>query len=203
MRRKGLILMLMLAAALVAGCRIEPPLHLRKAVATKVIVETIRKIESGVAQALPQDELLDNQPLKPAPKITKEFCNVDWSRDCLTVYNHIRGLSPYPAAHTQLQSENGAVIDLKIYAAKIETCIPDVAPGMAITDNKKYLKISLSDGFLFLTQVQQAGKKEKNKWILPIFHFFCKKKAHFFQKKLALFKNALFLSCKSLTTNFN
>lgn len=125
----------------------------------KVIVETIRKIESGVAQALPQDELLDNQPLKPAPKITKEFCNVDWSRDCQTVYNHIRGLSPYPAAHTQLQSENGAVIDLKIYAAKIETCIPDVAPGMAITDNKKYLKISLSDGFLFLTQVQQAGKK--------------------------------------------
>lgn len=125
----------------------------------KVIVETIRKIESGVAQALPQDELLDNQPLKPAPKITKEFCNVDWSRDCQTVYNHIRGLSPYPAAHTKLQSENDEGIDLKIYAAEIETCIPNVAPGMVITDNKKYLKISLSDGFLFLTQVQQAGKK--------------------------------------------
>ena len=125
----------------------------------KVVVETIKKIEKGNVKALPQEELSDSQPLKPAPKISKEFCNVDWSLDCQTIYNHIRGLSPYPAAHAQLQSESGEVIDLKIYAAEIETCKPDVTPGVVVTDNKKYLKIALSDGFIHLTHVQQAGKK--------------------------------------------
>ena len=125
----------------------------------KVVVETIKKIEKGNVKALPQEELSDSQPLKPAPKISKEFCNVDWSRDSQTIYNHIRGLSPYPAAHAQLQSESGEVIDLKIYAAEIEPCTPDVKPGVVVTDNKKYLKIALSDGFIHLTHVQQAGKK--------------------------------------------
>jgi len=125
----------------------------------KVVVETIKKIEKGDVRALPQEELSEDQPLKPAPKISKEFCNVDWSLDCKTVYNHIRGLSPYPAAHTQLQSESGEIIDLKIYSSEIESCIPIVAPGYVVTDNKKYLKIALSDGFIHLKQVQQAGKK--------------------------------------------
>ena len=125
----------------------------------KVVVETIKKIEDDDVHALAQEELSDNQPLKPAPKITKEFCNIDWSSDCLTVYNHIRGLSPYPAAHTQLLSENGETIDLKVFASEIENCIPNVVPGSVVTDHKKYLKIALSDGFIHLKQVQQAGKK--------------------------------------------
>ena len=125
----------------------------------RVVVDTIKKIESGDVQALPQEQLLENQPLKPAPKISKEFCNVDWNSDCQTVYNHIRGLSPYPAAHTQLQSDNGEVIDLKIYAAEMETCTPNIVTGTVVTDNKKYLKIALRDGFIHLTHVQQAGKK--------------------------------------------
>jgi len=125
----------------------------------RTVVETIRKIENGNVEALPQDQLTENQVLKPAPKISKEFCNVDWSRDCQTVYNHIRGLSPYPAAHTRLQSGNGETIDLKIYAAEIESCTPQMEAGTVVTDNKKYLKIALADGFIHLTQVQQAGKK--------------------------------------------
>lgn len=125
----------------------------------KVVVETIKKIENGDVCALPQETLSEDQPLKTAPKISKEFCNVDWSQNCQTVYNHIRGLSPYPAAHTQLQSENGEVIDLKIYTSQIENCTPNVATGCVVTDNKRYLKIALSDGFIHLTHVQQAGKK--------------------------------------------
>jgi methionyl-tRNA formyltransferase len=125
----------------------------------KVVVETIKKIENGEVCALPQEELSDNQILKPAPKISKEFCNVDWSQDCQTVYNHIRGLSPYPAAHTQLQSDNGEAIELKIYSSEMECCQPNSPIGSVVTDNKKYLKITLKDGFIHLTEVQQAGKK--------------------------------------------
>jgi len=125
----------------------------------QVVVETIRKIENGEVYALPQEELAENNTLKPAPKISKEFCNVDWSLDCQTVYNHIRGLSPYPAAHTSIQSENGEIIELKIFSSKIESCTPEMPVGSVLTDNKKYLKIALQDGFIHLTQVQQAGKK--------------------------------------------
>ena len=125
----------------------------------QVVVETIKKIEKGVVCALPQDEMAEGQPLRPAPKISKEFCNVDWSQDCQTVYNHIRGLSPYPAAHTSILSENGEVIELKIFSSVIEHCLPEVPIGSVVTDNKKYLKIALKDGFIHLTQVQQAGKK--------------------------------------------
>lgn len=125
----------------------------------KVVVKTIKKIENGEVCALPQEELTTDQILKPAPKISKEFCNVDWNQDCLTVYNHIRGLSPYPAAHTRIQSENGETIDLKIFDSEIENCPHDIAIGSIITDNKKILKVTVKDGFIRLTTVQQAGKK--------------------------------------------
>ncbi len=125
----------------------------------KVVVETIQKIEQGAVVALPQEELAEGQTLKPAPKISKEFCNVDWNQDCLTIYNHIRGLSPYPAAHTQLISDNGEHIVLKVYGSEMEVGQPDIPVGRVVTDNKKYLKIAVKDGFIHLTQVQQAGKK--------------------------------------------
>ena len=125
----------------------------------KVVVETIERIATGNITALPQEELAEGQTLKPAPKITKEFCNIDWSQDCLTVYNHIRGLSPYPAAHTQLVSENDGTIDMKVFAAEMEACQPTMPVGSVVTDNKKTLKVALRDGFIHLTKVQQAGKK--------------------------------------------
>ena len=125
----------------------------------KVVVETIKEIESGKTCAQPQDELADSPTLKPAPKITKEFCQVDWSQDCQTIYNHIRGLSPYPAAHTRLQSEQGETIDMKIFGSTIECCNTGLPVGSIVTDHKKFVKVAAKDGFIHLTVVQQAGKK--------------------------------------------
>ena len=125
----------------------------------KVVVETIKKIEAGEVDAQTLDTLAEGQELRPAPKISKEFCNIDWHQDCQTVYNHIRGLSPYPAAHTQLVSEEDERIEMKVFAAEIEPCKTELPVGSVVTDNKKYLKIALSDGFISLKFVQQAGKK--------------------------------------------
>ena len=127
----------------------------------KVVVETIRKIEQGEVHALEQDTMEQGE-LKPAPKITKEFCNVDWKQSGQSIYNHIRGLSPYPAAHTMLHSSSDEVLELKIFActftpSKHESCI-----GSVFTDNKTFLQISVCNGFIFLTEVQQAGKKRMN-----------------------------------------
>ena len=84
---------------------------------------------------------------------------MDWNQNCQMVYNHIRGLSPYPAAHTQLISEKGETIDLKVFSTKIELCQTGLPVGSIVTDNKKHLKIALRDGFISLTNVQQSGKK--------------------------------------------
>lgn len=125
----------------------------------QVVIETIKKIQSGQLTTIVQENLVEGQALKSAPKISKAFCNIDWSQDCQTVYNHIRGLSPYPGAHTRLVSDNGDTIDLKVYASKIERNRPDMPVGTISTDNKKTLKVALSDGFILLTHLQQAGKK--------------------------------------------
>ncbi len=128
----------------------------------KVVVETIQKIEKGDVKALEQNELEQGEALKPAPKISKEFCRIDWSRDLQSVYNHIRGLSPYPAAHTVLASTEGGRIEMKVFAAEMENALPKEECGTVVTDNKKFLKIALRDGYLHLTEVQQAGKKRMN-----------------------------------------
>ena len=125
----------------------------------KLVVETIKKVEQRTVEPLPQEQLAEGQTLKPAPKISKEFCNIDWSQDRLTIYNHIRGLSPYPAAHTQLISEMGERIEMKVFSSEMEACHPDMPVGSVVTDNKKFLKVAIKDGFIHLTQVQQAGKK--------------------------------------------
>lgn len=125
----------------------------------RIVVETIKKIEQGDMVTQTQEELAENQPLKIAPKITKAFCQIDWSQACATIYNHIRGLSPYPAAHTQLVSEQGDLIEMKVFASEMERCAPALPVGSVVTDNKNVLKIMTKDGFIHLTQVQQAGKK--------------------------------------------
>ena len=128
----------------------------------KLVVETIKKIENNDLKTVTQEELTTDTPLKEAPKIFKDFCNIRWDQDCQTVYNHIRGLSPYPAAHTCLKSDQGDTIDLKVYKTTIEPAQPQVLPGTVVTDEKTYLKIAANDGFIRLTTLQQAGKKAMN-----------------------------------------
>ena len=128
----------------------------------KVVVETICKIEAGEVEATTQESLAQGETLKSAPKITKEFCNVDWSQSGQSIYNHIRGLSPYPAAHTLLRSENNDILELKIFNSTFEANKNELTPGSVFTDNKTVLKIAVHDGFVLLTEVQQAGKKRMN-----------------------------------------
>ena len=124
----------------------------------QVVVETIRKIEQGEAYATEQAQMEQGE-LRPAPKISKEFCRIDWKQDIQSVYNHIRGLSPYPAAHTLLVSDSGEQIEMKVFVTEKEICPTNLEPGAVVTDNKKFLKVALRDGFLHLVEVQQAGKK--------------------------------------------
>ena len=125
----------------------------------KVVIETLRRIENGTAEGTPQEEPPQGETLKTAPKISRAFCQIPLDMDCRSTYNHIRGLSPYPAAHTRLVSDCGESLDMKVFEATIDNCRHAHEAGTIVTDGKSRLAIALSDGFLFLTSLQQAGKK--------------------------------------------
>lgn len=128
----------------------------------KVVVETIKMIEEGRVKSQSQDSIIerDNLQLRPAPKIFKEDCRIDWSRDAKSIYDFIRGLSPYPAAHTQFVSEGGETMDVKVFETVIEdNTLQNGEKYSIVTDGKSYLKVVLEDRCISIKTIQQAGKK--------------------------------------------
>ncbi|MDB5087208.1 MAG: methionyl-tRNA formyltransferase [Mucilaginibacter sp.] len=120
-----------------------------------LLVKTVKGVESGRYNEHPQSALLDGVELKHAPKIFKEDCLVDWLQPAESIYNKIRGLSPYPTAYTFLNDKI-----LKVFNAEFETAEPGIQPGGFLTDNKTYLKFAAHDGYVHLTDVQLEGKKQ-------------------------------------------
>lgn len=123
-----------------------------------LVVETVDNILADRVHPIPQEELVSDEPLRPAPKIFKETCRIDWSLGVKRTYDFIRGLSPYPAAWTELLV-NGKKSVLKVYATTKEFTTPAESVGTVLTDGKTYLKVALTDGYLHLQTLQLAGKK--------------------------------------------
>jgi len=120
-----------------------------------VVLDTVYRIQTNNLHLLYQEDLLVKE-LKPAPKIFKETCKIDWTKDVTYIYNMIRGLSPYPSAWTNLVKD-GEEILMKIYASeKTELSIP---VGEIQSDNKSQLLIGCGNGALRITELQLAGKK--------------------------------------------
>ena len=124
-----------------------------------LVIETVEAILAGTVKAIPQETLFQSdEDLRPAPKIFKETCRIDWSKGVKKVYDFIRGLSPYPAAWTEL-SVGDKVLELKIFAASKEFCTHQQTVGTVLTDHKSYIKVALEDGFLNILTLQLSGKK--------------------------------------------
>ncbi|MBQ2002147.1 MAG: methionyl-tRNA formyltransferase, partial [Bacteroidaceae bacterium] len=72
----------------------------------KLVTETVDNIIAGTITAVEQDEMLaEGEVLRPAPKIFHDTCRIDWQGKTMKqIYDFIRGLSPYPAAWTELQN---------------------------------------------------------------------------------------------------
>lgn len=124
-----------------------------------MVVETVDAIISGTVKPIPQDKLLTTgEEPTPAPKIFKETCEIDFTRPTREVYNHIRGLSPYPAAWTTIKDATGAEFTLKIF----ETELPDNSiigtPGSVVA-TKDTLTFACADGSIEIKSLQLAGKK--------------------------------------------
>ena len=127
---------------------------------SQLVLDTVEAILTDNVRPIDQASLPEiNGELKPAPKIFKETCRINWNQPVKRVYDFIRGLSPYPAARTVITNDKGEEVEIKVFKTDKEQCSAAVAPGTVITDGKKELKIAAADGFIKIMSLQQAGKK--------------------------------------------
>lgn len=128
-------------------------------VGQELVKETVEKLLADDLQPIPQEKLItDGMVLKNAPKIFKEDCRLDFTKDAVSLRNLVRGLSPYPTAFTTIKVKDKE-LSLKIFECETEICDVTDTPGTLKTDNKTFLKISCKNGYLKLTDIQIEGKK--------------------------------------------
>ena len=124
-----------------------------------VVTQTVDDIIAGNIRPIDQDTLTTDTEIRHAPKIFKDTCRLAFDLPVKRAFDFVRGMSPYPAAWTELVEENGKRTMLKIYATTREETSVAETPGTVLTDGKTYFKIAFPDGYLALTQLQLAGKK--------------------------------------------
>jgi methionyl-tRNA formyltransferase len=124
-----------------------------KNIGADLILNTVKLIEAGNYIPQPQNT---NQVLKPAPKIFKETCQIDWSKSEEEIYNFVRGLSPYPCAWTTLNGKNYKIISVqKTYSNRSE----NHEIGSTVQEYNKAF-VHCKDGLLELIEIQAEGKKK-------------------------------------------
>ena len=126
-----------------------------------IAVETIDRIleGDGKVESLAQEDMIPvGTELRPAPKIFKETCEINWNQEAKKVYDFVRGLSPVPGAWTTLVAPDGKETVLKIYAAALtgESSTGEIG---SLSAQKNHLKVATANGLLELTEVQLSGKK--------------------------------------------
>lgn len=121
-----------------------------------ICLQTLDRIlaADGFPVSIPQQE---TNELKPAPKIFKETCEVNWDLPSKRVYDFVRGLSPYPGAWTTLVSPDGKETVLKLFRTT-KTTQPTCGVGHIVAD-RKHLYIGTADHLLQIDELQLAGKK--------------------------------------------
>ena len=137
----------------------------------KVVVQTVDSIiDKNIELRLQKSFIQGSEVLRPAPKLTRELCHIDWNGSTRHIYNLIRGLSPYPAAYTELVAEGKEPVQLKIFFGTqvtgddymkmlAENSMEAPAPGTVLSDGRTYLAITTADGAISITDLQLAGKK--------------------------------------------
>ena len=118
-----------------------------------LLIETVKRLSAGTITEVPQ-ALVEASELKQAPKIFKEDTRIHWQKGVATIHNLIRGLSPHPAAYTMLGDKV-----VKIYKSHYEHSIHKQTPGVYETDGKTFLRLAATDGWLYIDELQQEGKK--------------------------------------------
>jgi len=120
-----------------------------------VVLRTVNEIQNDSVERRKQK---DSKELKSAPKIHKDTCKIDWNRPLDEIYNHIRGLSPYPAAWTTLTNGDEELF-MKIYEVSKESEVHELKAGELLF-TKKEIKVAADGGYINLNEIQLPGKRK-------------------------------------------
>lgn len=123
-----------------------------------LVVETVEKIASGDFTAIEQMHI-DEATLKPAPKIFKDDCRIDWTWEGERIVNFVRGLSPYPAAWSPMFVEGEERGSAKIFEVRFEPKQHSIEAGKIFSDGKESITVSCADGIIHILSMQMAGKR--------------------------------------------
>jgi methionyl-tRNA formyltransferase len=139
-------------------------------VGAELMLKTVKAIESGNYEL--KEQTIIPSEIKHAPKLFKENCKIDWNKNIDEVHNHVRGLSPYPAAWTEGKDDKGNTLSFKLFKTHKEAAAHNIQAGTLITDNKTYLKVACCNGYVYIDELQLAGKKRlKTEELLRGFNF--------------------------------
>ncbi len=128
------------------------------AIGSRLVVRTIDGLADGTLTPRPQSAVDD---LRPAPKIFKPDCAIDWRLPGRRIVDFVRGLSPYPAATMQMLDHKGVLQPIKVYQVAFEPAVGSRV-GELFTDRKTYQKIGARDGYIHILSLQLSGKKRIN-----------------------------------------
>ena len=120
-----------------------------------LVLRTAEAIAKGPVTTIAQPT---TKELKEAFKIHKDTCEINWNAPIDDIYNHIRGLSPYPGAWTNLINGEEKIF-VKIYATAKEKTDHQLQVG-EIEATKKELKIAVDGGYINLLEMQLPGKRK-------------------------------------------
>jgi len=125
------------------------------AIGAELVLTTVKQIEEGKVKTKKQ---IESTELKSAYKIYKDTCEIDWKKPIDDIYNHIRGLSPYPSSWTTLNNGDTSIF-LKIYEAHLDKEEHNHAIGTVLFD-KTELKVAVDKGYIKLLEIQLPGKRK-------------------------------------------
>ncbi len=127
-------------------------------IGANLVLKTIKALSENSVIPISQHDLLQNA-IKPAPKIFRETCRIDWSKTTLKVHNLIRGLSPYPAAWTEIIFDDGTTIQAKILRTIRIEKNHQFESGFISIEGKNIINVACSDGLISIIEIQLAGKR--------------------------------------------
>lgn len=127
-------------------------------VGSGLVVKSVESLAAGSVELKSQEDV-DESGLRPAPKIFKEDCLIDWSLEGHRIVNFVRGLSPYPAAWSTLTKGDGTQLTAKIFDVSFSSDAHKAKPGEILTDERTYIKVACADGWISINEIQIAGKR--------------------------------------------
>ena len=126
----------------------------------ETVLRTVEAIVKNEVAPLPQEQMFAcESELRPAPKIFRDTCRINWEKECGDVYDFVRGMSPYPAAWCEVEDAAGNIIAIKVYEVAKEFADHNTVPGTLLTDGKSYAKVAVKGGYINLLSIQLQGKK--------------------------------------------